>query len=211
MWHIHAWQVIAVIVLVAALLYRRRQQGAGGASRGSAGPSGVKKPPPPKAAQTPEEQFTELRRQALSTDPLLLVVPGEIGPDDAFGMLMEIGISGSVVTLACFRDGDARLLYKSGGGMIGGISHENVRKAAQELVALAQAALPRMTPASEQPLPGPDRIRFYVLTGRGVMTAETDRKSLSERPGELSALYQSGQEVVAQMRQVEQQRAQAAT
>jgi hypothetical protein len=210
MWHIHAWQVVAMILLVAALLYRRRGQGGGAAPRSSAGSSGARKSSPPKPQQTPEEAFADLRRQALETDPKRLVLPAGWKPEDAFGVLMEIGISDSVVTLACFADGDARLLYQSGGGMIGGISHENVRKAAGELVGLAQKALPRMTRASAQPLPGPDRIRFYVLTGRGVMTAETDRKSLAERASELSSLYQSGQEVVTQLRQAEQQRSQPA-
>jgi|HubBroStandDraft_3_1064219.scaffolds.fasta_scaffold58048_2 hypothetical protein len=212
MWHIHAWQVISMILLVAVLVYHRRRAAAANpaAARSSTGAAVKKAPPAPKVEQPPEQVFADLRRQALATDPSLLALPGELGPDDAFGLLMEIGISGSVVTLACFADGDARLLYRSGGGMIGGIGHETVRKAAKDLVALAQAALPLMTPATAHPLPGPEQIRFYVLTGRGAMTTETDRKSLAEQPTQLSALFQSGQQVVAEMRQVGEQRAQAA-
>jgi hypothetical protein len=213
MWHIHAWQVISMIVLVAVLVYHRRRTVAAAnpaAPRSSTGAAVKKAPPAPKVEQPPEQVFADLRRQALAANPSVLALPAELGPDDAFGLLMEIGISGSVVTLACFADGDARLLYRSGGGMIGGIGHETVRKAAKDLVALAQAALPLMTPATAHPLPGPDRIRFYVLTGRGAMTTETDRKSLAEQPSQLSALFQSGQQVVAEMRQVGEQRAQGA-
>ena len=42
------------------------------------------------------------------------------------------------MTLACFGDGDASLFYKTGGGMVGGIGHESVRKAAKELTVLAR-------------------------------------------------------------------------
>src|SRR5260370_40990512 len=76
----------------------------------------VKKPPPPpapKVEKTPEAQFTDLRREAIETDPKRLVLAGELKPDEAFGVLMESGITGSVVTLACFADGDARLLYQT--------------------------------------------------------------------------------------------------
>jgi hypothetical protein len=50
-------------------------------------------------------------------------------------------------------------------------------------------------------------VRFYALTPRGTFTTETDRETLGESQSELSALFSSGQEVVAQMRQVQAQRA----
>jgi hypothetical protein len=217
--HIHAWQVVTLIVLAAVMLYVRRRQKAaatdGGQNRpaGAAGPSagGGARKPVAKAEGTPEEVYAEMRRQAIATNPKRLAMTGELQPEEPYGVLMEMGSAASVVTLACFADGDARILYKTGGGMIGGISHENVRKAAKELVVLAQKALPRMTPAASYPLPGPDRVRFYVLTRRGVLTAETSRQALGERQTDLSSLFQSGQEVVAQMRQVEEQRSQPAS
>jgi hypothetical protein len=159
-----------------------------------------------KVDQTPDEAYMDLRRQALETDPKRLGLPGERKPDEAFGAMMEMGISSSVVTLACFADGDARVYYKTGGGMIGGVSHENVRAASKDLVARAQKAAARMIKATSFPLPAADRVRFYVLTPRGVLTTETSRQVLGERQSELSALFASGQEVVAQMRLVEEQR-----
>ncbi|HEX3553123.1 MAG TPA: hypothetical protein VIA62_07835 [Thermoanaerobaculia bacterium] len=201
--HIYPWEVISIIVLVAALVYYRRQQNPQPMTRD---PATGRKVPAKRADQTPEEAYMELRRQALETDPKRLVLPGGLKPDEAYGVLMEMGIPSSVVTLASFADGDARFYYKTGGGMIGGISHENVRAASRDLVARAQKALPRMVKTTSFPLPGEDRVRFYVLTPRGVFTTETSRQALGERPSELSALFSSGQEVVAQMRQVEEQR-----
>jgi hypothetical protein len=199
--HIYPWEVIAIILLVAGLIYFRRKN----APQTTRDPVTGRKVAV-KVERTPEEAYMDLRRQAIETDPKRLALPGERKPEDVFGVVMEMGISSSVVTLACFADGDARVYYKTGGGMIGGVSHENVRAASRDLVARAQKAQGRMIKTTTYPTPADDRVRFYVLTGRGVLTTETSRQALGERQGELSALFTSGQEVVAQMRLVEEQR-----
>ncbi|HEV7507033.1 MAG TPA: hypothetical protein VGS07_19245 [Thermoanaerobaculia bacterium] len=199
--HIYPREVIAIILLIAGLIYFRRKN----APPTTRDPVTGRKMAV-KVDQTPEEAYMDLRRQAIETDSKRLALPGERKPEEVFGVVMEMGISSSVVTLACFGDGDARVYYKTGGGMIGGISHENVRAAAKDLVARAQKAQGRMIKTATYPLPADDRVRFYVLTGRGALTTETSRQALGERQGELSALFSSGQEVVAQMRLVEEQR-----
>jgi hypothetical protein len=199
--HIYPWEVVSILLLVAGLLYYRRKN----APPTTRDPVTGRKVAL-KVEQTPEEAYMELRRQAIETDPKRLALAGERKPEDAFGVVMEMGISSSVVTLACFADGDARVYYRTGGGMIGGISHENVRAASRDLVARGQKAQGRMIKTTAYPLPADDRVRFYVLTSRGVLTTETGRQALGERQSELSSLFASGQEVVAQMRQVEEKR-----
>jgi hypothetical protein len=196
-YHIYPWELIFVIALVAFVLYFRRQQGLKSGAI-SAARKGEK--------ETPEEAYMRLRYQALTTIAARLGLPGELKPNDPYGVVMEMGIPKSVVTLAAFADGDARLYYKTGGGMVGGISHESVRKAAHEFVDLSRKVLGRMTKVTEYPLPGPDRVRFYVLTPRGVFSTETDRQRLGETASDLSTLFRSGQEVVSQMREVQEHR-----
>lgn len=196
-YHIYPWEVIVVIALVAFVLYFRRQQ---------AMKSGAIAPKRKDGKETPEDAYMRLRYQALTTIAARLGLPGELKPNDPYGVIMEMGIPKSVVTLAAFADGDARLYYKTGGGMVGGISHENVRRASQEFVALSRKVLGRMTKTTEYPLPETDRVRFYVLTPRGVFTTETDRQRLGETASDLSTLFRSGQEVVTQMRQVQEAR-----
>lgn len=196
MLYIHPWQVILVILLVGALIvYRRKTAGQRAAESGTT-----------KAKASPEAVYMDLRQKAIETDPKRLVLPSDFKADAPYGALMEMG----TVTLACFADGDARVLYKTGGGMVGGVSHEPVRQAAREFVGLVQKALPGMTKTTAYPTPGPDKVRFYALTRRGVFTTETDRQTLASRRSDLSSLYNSGQEVVAQMRQVQEERAQDA-
>jgi hypothetical protein len=210
MQHIHPLQPIAVIVLIVVfIIYRRKtaaQNPSAKAAKAQVAVSEVRKRPE-KLEQPPEVVYAKLRQEALSMTPESLGQAGQVHNDEAYGVAMEMGMGTSVVTLACFADGDARLYYKTGGGMIGGGGHERVRKAAKEFVLLAQKALPGMAPTTDFPLPETDRVRFYALTPGGAYTVETDRQDLGEASSELSALFYSGQEVVTEMRQVQEQRA----
>jgi hypothetical protein len=207
--HIHSYLVIPTIILIVVFFYLRRKkslEGRGVAVKAPAPHAAVARPAKPE--QPPEVVYMNLRRQALETTPESLGAAGHVADDQPYGLVMEMGVPSSVVTLACFADGDAGLYYKTGGGMKGGLAHESVRKAAKEFVALAQKALPGMIQTTSQPLPGDDRVRFYALTPKGVFTAETDREALTEPQNELAPLFYSGQEVVSRMRQVQEQRAQ---
>ena len=202
-------ETTALIGLTAAFVYYRwRQKKAEGPKKPAFGVGPVQPAPSkPKPAKPPEEVYAGLRKEALQTSPMNVGMAGQIQDDEPYGMLMEMSIASSVVTLACFGSGDASVYYQTGGGMVGGVSHEPVRKAAKEFVAQARKALPRMKKTADYPLPGPDSVRFYALTPKGVFTTETSRQSLSgESQNALSALFYSGQEVVSRMRQVQEER-----
>lgn len=207
--HIHPIQPILLVVFIVAFLWYRKKNAPPGTAAGAPGAGGAPRPAatrPAKVEETPEAVYMRLRKRALDKVPANFVLGGS--EDEPYGALMEMGIADSAVTLACFADGDAGLYYQSGGGMVGGGSHESVRKAAKDFLALAGKAVPRMIKTANHPLPAPGRVRFYVLTPKGILTTETDREALGEESrNELSALFYSGQEVVAQMRQVQAQKA----
>lgn len=209
--HIHPLQPIGVIVLIVVLWYVRKKKaeaaGAAGGAKGGPGARAAVVQKAPKVEDPPEVVYMNLRRKAIEINPQTLGLPGDFKEDEPYGLLMELGIPNSVVTLACFADGDARVYYKTGGGMVGGVAHESIRKASKDLVAQTQRILPRMTKTNTHPLPDQDRVRFYALTPRGTFTAETDRRNLANPQNELASLFASGQEVVAQMRQVQEERA----
>ncbi len=207
--HISPFQVILTAALIAAFLYIRKKkaaaQGPALPGKGGGAPRAVAERPV-KPQEPPEVVFEKLRRRALETTPESLGQAGAVSENEPYGVLMEMGMQDSVVTLACFADGDAGLYYRSGGGVKGGIAHDNVRKVAKEFVALAPKVLPKMVPSTTHPLPGAGKVRFYALTHKGVFTREMDREALGESPNEFSELFYSGQEVVTQMRQVQAQR-----
>lgn len=200
---------ILAILAVAFWYIRKKKKEAQGPVKKS-GP-GAPRPAverPAKPVDPPEVVYANLRKRAFDTAPQSLGSAGDVGEYEAYGVVMEMGIGETVLTLACFADGDAGLYYKSGGGMKGGGAHENVRRAAKQFVALAQKAIPRMSPTTSQPpLPEPGQVRFCALTPKGLLTAEVDRESLGESQDPFASLFYSGQEVVAQMRQVQAQKA----
>ncbi|HEX3126926.1 MAG TPA: hypothetical protein VH394_06325 [Thermoanaerobaculia bacterium] len=208
--HVNPWQFIATVILCVVFWWMRRKRApeAGAGPKGAAAPQpGVQKVVKPK--DPPEVVYANLRKKILETPRESLGLPGdpgEVNRMEPYGLVMEMGISDSAVMLACFANGDAGVYYQTGGGMKGGLAHESVRKAVKDLIALAEQALPKMARYTGQPTPGPGKVRFYVLTPRGLVTAETDREALADRGNQLAPLFYSGQEVVSQMREVQEQR-----
>ena len=208
------FRLIPLIVLAVAYWYIRKKKKEAKAAQGPApakkGAPGAPRPAverPAKPADPPEVVYANLRKRAFETSPQSLGQAGDVREDEAYGVIMEMGISDSVLTLACFADGDAGLYYQSGGGMKGGGAHENIRRAAKGVVGLVQPALSQMTPSTGQPpLPEPGKVCFHALTPKGILSAEMDREELGESEGPFRALFYSGQEVVAQMRQVQAQK-----
>lgn len=206
--HITPTKIILVLILAGVLWYVKRKPGSGKTLSGLPGSA----PPAARSAvgkveRSPEDVYMSLREAALRKNPQELFLPDGLKADEPYGALMEMGIPNSVVTLACFADGDAGIYYKTGGGMKGGGSHETVRRAAKQFIALSHRALPRMVKTDSHPLPEAEKVRFYVLTPKGTFTTEAHRQALGGSENELSALFYGGQDVVGQMRQVQEEKA----
>lgn len=209
--HIHPIQPIAVIILIVVFLYLRKRNAAkrppGAAPDGRESRDGRPAISRTTDGESPEAAYRNLRRKALAANPESMGLPGPLAPDAPHTMLMEIGMN-PVVTLASFANGDAGVYYQNGGGMIGGISHENVRQAAKTFLAFGRGALPKLTRIANPPLPEPGNVRFIAVTSEGIFTSEVDREALADPKHDFSALFYAGQEVVTQMRQAQEKRAQ---
>ena len=145
--------------------------------------------------------YIELRKQALEMSPASIV--GAVASDNIrpWGILMETGYpQGVVATLVSFATGDASLYLSTGGGVIGGIAQESIGNAAKRFVSMAQHHTDRMETATSFPLPDPGKVRFYVLTHEGVLTAETDGQELGRGKSDLSPLFYAGQDVITELR-----------
>lgn len=201
--HIHPIEPIATVLLIALFFYLRWKRKAQDRPMGpKAAEPMITIERPAKVEDPPEVVYAKLRRRAFQSTPEALGVANEIGPEDPFALLMEMGMPGTVVTLACFADGDAGVYYQTGGGMIGGRAHETVRKAAKGFIAQIKPLVVGMGKMADPPLPEPGRVRFSALTPEGTFTAEVDRETLADPGNALSTLYYTGQEVVSQMREV---------
>ena len=77
-----------------------------------------------------------------------------------------------------------------------------MRETHAPLFAEAEAQLGAFTPATNTPLPDPGRVRFYVRTFKGTLTAEAAEEDLGEMRHQLSELVHAGHAVISAVREV---------
>jgi hypothetical protein len=144
--------------------------------------------------------FKNLRDTLLSMSPARLGVFRSEALPNVWGVLMETGYAPAVVTLVSLADGTTSLCFGSGGGVIGAEKHTTVREATAAFIAAAEHHRDKLAPTDSFPLPDVDRVRFYVLTFTGTLTAEAGERELGKRTHELSALFYAGHDVITQIR-----------
>ncbi len=179
--------IVAVLIILGLLLSRTRSKVQG---RGS------------QAVPEPVQAIKDLRSQLLTSPPETLGFSKPGSDSEVFGILMETGYPEALATLVSLRDGNASLYLGHGGGVIGGVGHENVRKAAMEFVKVSAKYQTRMKSTTLFPYPAVGRVTFYVLTFNGVVTAEADKNELGEGKHGLSPLFYAGHEVITRLRQI---------
>jgi hypothetical protein len=143
-----------------------------------------------------------LRQMALTMDYTKAGIQEFVGANQIWGVIMEMGFPDATVTLVALVDGTASLYFSSGGGFIGGVGHEAVRKAASKMCHVADAFVPSCSPATEFPFPKQGYTIFYILTKDGKVTATALESDLGEEKHALSSLFYAGQDVITQLRLV---------
>ena len=114
---------------------------------------------------------------------------------------METAYPEAVASLAVFAEGGTSLYFSSGGGVIGAGEHDSVRATHGPFFAEAEAKLGAFTKAKETPMPAEGRVRFYIRTYGGTLTAEAAEQDLGEMRHELSPLFHAGHAVIAAVRE----------
>ena len=155
-------------------------------------------------AKVPEiaENFKLLREQALKSNWRKLgLAPTEKNPN-VWGVIMEIGYPGTVVTLVCINNGTVNIYFGNGGGITGGGEYEAIRMKAEEFIHTAEVLFKKLNPTKKYPLPDVDRVRFYILTFKGIFTAQ-DNRNIAKEDHELFPLLHSGHQVIAALRAVD--------
>ena len=155
------------------------------------------------------------RRRVVEGDPGLREMALNVRPDEikvtptaerphVWGVLMETGYPKGVASLVCFADGATSLYFSNGGGIIGAGEHGSVRAVAQAWLTETETYLPSFEPAHETPLPSLGRVRFYVRTFDGTLTAEADEQDLGRMRHPLSPFFHHGHTVMSAIRHATQ-------
>ena len=161
----------------------------------------LRKQPQSKAAS--KDIYTDLRNLALQNSRVKLGLPPTPTSTQPWGVIMDWGLAEGTATVVALSDGNASIYLSSGGGFIGGISHESIRKAAQKMVAIAAECQPQAHAATTYPLPKPSQISFYLLTDKGIFAANASEEELSSHRHPLSKLSDAGQNILTQYRLIQ--------
>jgi hypothetical protein len=119
-------------------------------------------------AAAPADVHLGLRNQMLRNSRAKFSLPAAPGADETWGIVMDWGATKGTGTVPALADGTASVYLSSGGGFIGGIGQEPIRKAGQNAVAVAQELKTLTTATAACPLPERGQVTFYALTDSGV-------------------------------------------
>ena len=182
--------VLAVGCSAARLAVSQKRKPGGGAT------------PPAPAASTPAPEGTMmLRNKWLTSDVDEIGLGDALGKANVWGAMMELALpvdgETAVGTVFSALDGTASLYTSRGGGILGGYS---AKEPAQRFVAEAEKHLAHMKPTKAFPHPRIGRVKFYVMTRKGVYTADASDRELGGGRHALSRLSHAGHEVLTGLR-----------
>lgn len=120
--------------------------------------------------------------------------------DEVIAVVMDWPLGEQIVTVLSSSGGDASLYTTSTFGIIGGIGHEKVRKAAVAFIGCAQHFLSITQPTATYPYPDSQTLRFYMVTPSGVRTVSFPISAVEQPDSPARALYAYGQQVVTELR-----------
>jgi len=85
----------------------------------------------------------------------------------SFGLIHEFWQRGVLVTLAAFNTGDLSLYFSNGGGILGGIQHENVAELVRKTIPLLGPLTPQLERSDDIEPPAQGEVTSTILTDEG--------------------------------------------
>jgi hypothetical protein len=117
-------------------------------------------------------------------------------------VIMDWPLDANVVTVLASSEGDASVYTTGTFGMIGGIGHATVRKAAIAFVESAQKVLSLSSPTADYSYPGRQEIRFFFVTPAAVRVVSFASSDVQKENTPAAELYAQGQRVLTELRLV---------
>lgn len=198
---------IAVLLLAAAALAVACSTDAKKASTATPVATSAPSPATPaptstaEAAATPtSDVFEGLRSRVFATSPQDIGIRPSAEHPHVWGVLVELGLDQGTVTLVALLDGTVSLYTSTGGGIIGAGAHEEIGRAALNLIASAEKSRGDLAPIASHPLPVPGRVRFYLLTFEGTLTSDVAEAELSAPAHPLRQLFLDAEAVLTAIR-----------
>ncbi len=147
--------------------------------------------------------YEDLRQLALTASyrKLGLALPSD--RTVVYGVIMDWEFGGGMATTVAYQSGDASLYVSTGGAIVGGIGHANVRNSAKQLVSLAQSYLDKAIKTETTPLPMSNEVQFYLLTNKGVFVGQDQIKNMENNSSPWFKLFEMGNVLMKELRTTE--------
>lgn len=146
----------------------------------------------PGGMALPQQEYLQVRKTLLETTPddLKIAVPEPEEKVIVYGAIVDMKMEDRIVTLSCFIDGSASLLYSVGGGVLGlGQKFPNVRKASGTFVLNAMQAIPSCRKPKSLDLPSGSKHYIYLLTNEGIAFTMIDIMKLEDENKQRQFLF----------------------
>jgi len=157
-----------------------------------------------KTTQKADPQvYFGLRDMMLHTSRERIGIPKPANQNEPWGVMMDWGIPTGSATTVALADGTASVYLSSGGGFIGGESHESIRNAAKQAVEAAKGVQPLTQLTTDYPIPQRGGVIFYLFTDSGVFTGNATEEQLRTHQSPLHKLRDAAQNVITEYRRIQ--------
>ena len=157
----------------------------------------------PKGGTPGDDIFRGLRTQALTVEPASIGVSPTDELSRVFGVLMDMAYSSGTATLVALADGTASLYTSACGGVIGGGTHEQVARAARQLLATAEVHLANFAPAEFDQPPAVGHVLITVRTYSGNLSADVLEDDLGHGRHPAAEVFHAAHRVISALRTAE--------
>lgn len=141
-----------------------------------------------------------MRRQAFETQLETGKQKTASGTPNSFGLVHEFWQRGVLVTLAAFNTGDLSLYFSNGGGILGGIQHENVAELVRKTIPLLGPLTPQLERTDDIEAPAPGEVTFTILTDDGRFRSRLNAMPESTRENVNFQLLALSQGLITELR-----------
>lgn len=156
----------------------------------------------PRKVDPNNNPYEDLRNMAFGATQEQIGVNIPAAETKIYGVIMDWDVGEGTATLVAFLSGDASLYLSSGGGVIGGSGHDNVKKAAAAFINKAEKYLSKTVKTVNTPLPGKDGVNFYFLTNKGKFVGQEEVKNFDNNSSPWLDLFEEGNKLITEIRMV---------
>lgn len=144
-----------------------------------------------------QNPFNDLRNQAFGVTKEQLELADD---NEIYGLIMDWDLGDGIMTLITFRTGDASMYLSSGGGVIGGGQHENVRIAVDNYLNTAERFLNSTEQVDHLNLPTTNSVNFYFLTTNGRFLTTEVIDNFENESSKIYGLFNEANNVITELR-----------